>query len=100
LPDAVIRLGYATAEEVWRALADHYGLTFVDLAGVVVPPAIVELLPESVARENVCLPLAETAGALTVALGEPEGLVDTGQQGGGNTPCITAAPARGLPSNS
>jgi hypothetical protein len=75
--EALIQLGYATVQQVWRALAAYHGLTLVDLTGVVVPPAILNLVPESVAREIVCLPLAEAAGALTIALSEPDELADT-----------------------
>lgn len=56
LPDALVRLGYATGDEVVRAMAEEHGLDYVNLAEVVIPPAVVELVPESVARENVILP--------------------------------------------
>ncbi|MBN1909894.1 MAG: type II/IV secretion system protein, partial [Pirellulales bacterium] len=39
---------------------------------VVIPPSIVELVPESVARENAILPLAESDGELTVIVSDPE----------------------------
>ena len=58
LPDALIRLGYATGEEVMRAMAEQHGLDYVNLNEVTIPPAVVELVPESVARENLVLPLA------------------------------------------
>ena len=35
-----------------RAMAQEHGLDYVDLNEVVIPPAVVELVPESVAREN------------------------------------------------
>src|SRR5262249_43060605 len=40
----------------------------IDLAAVTIPQAIIELIPESVARENVVLPLAQNADLLLVAL--------------------------------
>ena len=39
-----------------RAMAQEHGLDFVDLNEVIIPPSIVELVPESVARENAMLP--------------------------------------------
>ena len=63
LPDAILTLGYASGEEVMRALAQAEGLDYIDLREVVIPPSVVELVPESVARENAILPMAEEDGA-------------------------------------
>jgi type IV pilus assembly protein PilB len=71
LPDALIRLGYATGEEVMRAMAEQHGLDYVNLNEVTIPPAVVELVPESVARENAVIPLAEGDGRLTVIVSDP-----------------------------
>jgi type IV pilus assembly protein PilB len=71
LPEALIRLGYATGEEVTRAMAEQYGLTYVNLSEVAIPPSVVELVPESVARENAVIPLAEGEGRLTVIMSDP-----------------------------
>jgi type IV pilus assembly protein PilB len=69
--DALIRLGYATGEDVMRAMAEEHGLEYVDLSEVVIPPSVVELVPESVARENVILPLSESDGELRVIVSDP-----------------------------
>jgi type IV pilus assembly protein PilB len=69
--DCLVRLGYATGDEVMRAMARAHGLDFVDLSEVVIPPAVLELVPESIARENVVLPMAEEDGAVKVILGDP-----------------------------
>jgi type IV pilus assembly protein PilB len=69
--DELIRLGYATGEEVIRAMAREHNLEFVNLAEVVIPPSVVELVPESVARENAVLPLAEEDGSLKVIMSDP-----------------------------
>ena len=72
LPDALDRLGYANGEEVARAMAEQHSLDYISLADVVIPPAVVELVPESVARENVILPLAEEDGQLKVIVSDPD----------------------------
>lgn len=69
--DELIRLGYATGEEVIRAMAREHGLDYVNLTEVVIPPSVVELVPESVARENAVLPLAEEGGSLRVIMSDP-----------------------------
>lgn len=70
--DALIRLGYATSEEVMRAVAQQYGYDYVDLNEVNIPPSVVELVPESVARENAILPMDERDGSLKVIISDPE----------------------------
>ncbi|HUY89996.1 MAG TPA: ATPase, T2SS/T4P/T4SS family [Pirellulales bacterium] len=69
--DALVRLGYATSEEVMRAMAQEHGYDYVDLTEVVIPPSVVELVPESVARENAILPMDEEDGALKVIISDP-----------------------------
>ncbi len=69
--DALVRLGYATSEEVMRAMAQEHGYDYVDLSEVVIPPSVVELVPESVARENAILPMAEEDNALKVIISDP-----------------------------
>ncbi|MGD9724255.1 MAG: GspE/PulE family protein [Pirellulales bacterium] len=71
VPDQLVVLGYATGDEVMRAIAKEHGLEFVDLNEVVIPPSVVELVPESVARENAILPMAEYDGALKVIVSDP-----------------------------
>src|SRR5206468_3519817 len=38
---------------------------------VTVPPAVCELVPESVARENIVLPLAQDGGVLKIIMADP-----------------------------
>ena len=70
--DALIRLGYATSEEVMRAIAQQFGYDYVDLNEVNIPPSVIELVPESVARENAILPMDERDGSLKVIVSDPE----------------------------
>lgn len=69
--EALVRLGYATSEEVVRAMAKEHGLDYVDLNEVNIPPDVIELVPESVARENAILPMSEDDGALRVIMSDP-----------------------------
>ncbi|MEX0725991.1 MAG: ATPase, T2SS/T4P/T4SS family, partial [Planctomycetaceae bacterium] len=69
--EALVRLGYLTAEEVGQAQASQYGFEFVNLAEAEIPSSIIELVPESVARENIVIPLAMKDEALTVAISDP-----------------------------
>jgi type IV pilus assembly protein PilB len=71
VPDALVRLGYCTGEEVVRAMAKEHGLDFVDLTEVSIPATVIELVPESVARENSILPMSEEGGSLRVIMSDP-----------------------------
>lgn len=71
LPDAIVKLGYATTDQVMSAIAEFHGLQFVDLTEVTIPPAVIELVPESVARENVILPLSQEDAALKIIMSDP-----------------------------
>jgi type IV pilus assembly protein PilB len=71
LQDALVKLGYATAQEVMSAIAEFHGLQFIDLTEVTIPQSVVELVPESVARENFVLPMAQENGALKIIMSDP-----------------------------
>jgi len=79
LQDAIVKLGYASGEEVMSAIAEFHGLQFVDLSEVTIPSAVIELVPESVARENVVLPMSQDNGALKIIMSDP-GDFDTVQK--------------------
>jgi type IV pilus assembly protein PilB len=71
LADTLVKLGYVTEEQVTEAIAEFHGMQWVDLTSVSVPPSIVEMVPESVARENVIFPLSAENGALKIVVGDP-----------------------------
>src|SRR3984957_6953624 len=71
LPDAIVKLGYATTDQVMSAIAEFHGLQYVDLTEVTIPPAVIELVPESVARENVVLPLSQEDASLKIIMSDP-----------------------------
>ena len=72
--DEIIKLGYAPADKVMAALGKAYRLKVEDLTGLAVPQEVIELLPESVARENTIFPLAEMGSALRLATSDPTDL--------------------------
>src|SRR5579884_3341338 len=71
LQDTLVKLNYCTVEQVMTAIAEFHGLQFVDLTEVTIPAAVVELVPESVARENLILPLSQDNGALKIIMSDP-----------------------------
>src|SRR5215472_7838420 len=71
LQDALVKLGYASNEEVMSAIAEFHGMQFVNLSEVTIPQSVIELVPESVARENVVLPMSQENGALKIIMSDP-----------------------------
>ncbi len=69
--DCLVKLGYVSGELAMKALAKEHGLKYVDLERMDIAPDVVELVPQSVARENGILPVAERDGALVVAVSNP-----------------------------
>jgi len=71
LQDAFIRLNYLQPAEVMSAVAEHHGVQFVDLTDMEIPKSVIELVPESVARENVILPLSLEGNQLKIITADP-----------------------------
>jgi type IV pilus assembly protein PilB len=71
LADALVKGEYLSADQVWRAMAEQHGVAYVNLNEVKIPRAVLATVPESVARENLVVPLAEEDGSLTVIVSDP-----------------------------
>jgi type IV pilus assembly protein PilB len=72
LPEAIIKLNYASADEVMKAIAEFHSLEFVSLTDVTVPQSVVEMVPESVARENRVMPISADGNVLKIVTSEPD----------------------------
>lgn len=70
--ESLVELGYSSAEQVAQAHADLNGFDFINLQDVPIPPSVVELVPESVARENAVIPIEESDDALKVCVSNPD----------------------------
>src|SRR5579862_6868939 len=71
IQDALVKLGYCSSEEVMSAIGEHSGMQSVSLVDVTIPPSVIELVPESVARENVVIPLSQENGTLKIVVHDP-----------------------------
>jgi type IV pilus assembly protein PilB len=71
LQDCIVKLGYCSTDEVMSAIAEFHGMQFVNLNEIQIPPSVIELVPESVARENVVLPMSQENGALKIIISDP-----------------------------
>ena len=71
LEDALVRLGYADMDEIMKAKAEQFGMDFIELREIEIPAAVVELVPESVARDNVVMPMSQENGTIKVIMHDP-----------------------------
>ena len=55
--DALIKQGYVASSVIGRALAEAYGYDYLELEEQEILPSVIEMVPESVARENIVIPL-------------------------------------------
>ena len=69
--DCLVRLGYVDESEIASAQAAKFGYKTTDVSTIDIPQAIIALVPESVARENVVLPLRIESDSLIVAISDP-----------------------------
>ncbi len=69
--EALVRLEYIDESRLGQAKAEAYGYQFVDVAEVEIPHSVIEMVPESVARENSVLPIEFNNDRLTVAVVDP-----------------------------
>lgn len=72
--DSLVRLGYADWEEVQRAVAAEYRMEYIDLSASRISESVVEMVPESVARENLVMPVDEVDGLLKIAVCDPSNM--------------------------
>ncbi len=71
--DSLVKLGYAEAEDIMKAKAEQHGLPFIELREIEIPLSVIELVPESLARENIVMPLAQVNGTIKVIMHDPLG---------------------------
>ena len=69
--DALVRLEYVEPGRIGEAKAKAYGFRFAELDGMEIAHSVIELVPESVARENVVIPVEFDNDRLSVAVVDP-----------------------------
>lgn len=68
---ALDKLGYVPEVDSAKMKAEHFGFEFVDLDSIEIPKAVLEKVPESVARENTAIPVGLRNDRLVVAVQDP-----------------------------
>jgi type IV pilus assembly protein PilB len=71
LHEMLVKLGYCSTEQAMKAVAEHSNFEFIDLSDKTIPQTIVEMVPESVARENLVFPLSIEGNNLKISMSDP-----------------------------
>ncbi|REJ83819.1 MAG: type II/IV secretion system protein [Planctomycetota bacterium] len=69
--DALVKLGYVDSAAIAAAKAQAFGFGFADLDDKEIPQSVIEMVPESVARENIVIPVGFENERLSVAVTDP-----------------------------
>lgn len=69
--DCLVRLGYIDQSDITALQSTQYGYSTTDLSGINIPADVIATIPESVARENVVIPLRFDGDAIVIAIDDP-----------------------------
>lgn len=69
--EALIKLDYVSAEAIGEGQASEFGYEFVDLEGRQIPQSVIELVTESLARENTVIPVEVVNDKVVIAINDP-----------------------------
>ena len=72
--DALIRLGYISGTDLGRAQAAEFNYDYVDLEGVQIPNSVIELITESMARENIVIATGMEGDTVVIAMHNPNNI--------------------------
>ncbi len=71
LSDIIVEMGLADEEQVTKALAQQFDMEYIDLDHHSVDKAAIELIPESIIRQNLVLPLGQDGNRLKILIHDP-----------------------------
>ena len=72
--DALVQLGYISGADLGRAQAAQFNYDFIDLEGMQIPNSVIEKVPESMARENIVIPVDVKGETVVVAMHNPNNI--------------------------
>jgi len=72
--EALVKLKYASPEDVVAALAQKFNLHVVDPSSMKIDPDLIRLVPKNMALEHQVIPVELSDGRITVATSDPENI--------------------------
>jgi len=71
LQQVLVEMKVIAELKLLKVLADEWGFKAVDLSKMAVPPEVVQLLPEQLARKQLCVPFARQENSMFLAMSDP-----------------------------
>ncbi|MEA3368985.1 MAG: hypothetical protein U9Q24_01310 [Candidatus Ratteibacteria bacterium] len=71
LGSCLVKLGYATEEDIVNCIMVQYGFPYLPLENYSIDRAVLKLIPEEIALENVIMPVDKIGKILTIAMANP-----------------------------
>lgn len=68
---ALIEGGFLTKDQVYEALADDFGVAYIDLDNFMIDDEQISLIPEDLARKYTVVPVFSMEGSLGLAMADP-----------------------------
>ena len=72
--DALIRQGYINGNDLGRAQAAEFNYEYVDLEGMQIPNSVIEMITESMARENIVIATGMEGDSVVIAMHNPNNI--------------------------
>lgn len=71
LGTALVNMGLVTDKDIGQALSRQFDIPYVSLSEIIIEPAIIKLIPETLARRYMVIPFAKQENNLKVAMFDP-----------------------------
>ena len=72
--DALIRQGYINGNDLGRAQAAEFNYEYLDLEGMQIPNSVIEMITESMARENIVIATGMEGDSVVIAMHNPNNI--------------------------
>lgn len=69
--EVLVKLGFATEENIAQALTSQYGFPYLPLANYEIDPDVIKTVPENVCRQFCLIPIDKIGKSLTLAMSNP-----------------------------
>lgn len=69
--EALVGLGYVSEEDISKALAKQYNLDYIDIQKTTIAAPIISIVPESLARKHLAIPVSRSGDTIVVAVCDP-----------------------------
>ncbi len=74
LGEVLLELGLVDEETLTKALAKQFGLKYVDIGKITIPPDVIKRVPDDLIKRHNILPISMSDGRLRLAISDPSNL--------------------------